>query len=182
MPSYIPPTLLALPFHLTSGPNKQGRPAAEILFILKPLHVWFFSFHPAFTRSHTHATDLSSQCTILQSKRHLQRQWEECTAAATQTLISMSTASISKKRSYSSEPREPRLQRVTLVPVIAASVAAERWQNRGLESLYSKASSALITVSSLSIAGWLVSIHKTLSNAPFRWCFTVQLPYLWKCN
>lgn len=93
MPSYIPPTLLALPFHLTSGPNKQGRQAAEILFfILKPLHVCFFPSPSVYTESHT-TKDLSSQCAILQSKWHLQRQWEACMTAVTHALISMATPS-----------------------------------------------------------------------------------------
>lgn len=94
MPSYIPPTLLALPFHLTSGSNKQGRQAAEIpFFILKPSHVCFF--HPAFRQKHA-SKDLCSQRIILQSQRHMQRRCEVCMIAATQSL--MNTIALGKQK------------------------------------------------------------------------------------
>lgn len=83
MPSYIPPTLLALPFHLTSGSNKQGRQAAEILFfILKISDIFFFFFN---TKPHT-SKDLCSQSIILQNKPHIQRRCEVCVIAAMQSL------------------------------------------------------------------------------------------------
>lgn len=86
MPSYIPPTLLALPFHLTSGSNKQGRQAAEILFfILKLSHIFFFFTPSIYTEPHT-SKDLCSQSIILQNKPHIQRRCEVCVIAATQSL------------------------------------------------------------------------------------------------
>lgn len=53
--------------------------------------VWFF---PPSVYAESHATkELSSQCTILQSKWHLQRQWGACMTAVTQTLMSVSAPS-----------------------------------------------------------------------------------------